>query len=134
MVSKANGYIQYDNPNFSSAFFAKFEKSIVKVGLGHYHLVNDKVKGALELSVNPSNPIDTTIKVAGNYKFDKNTKLRERVSFFALNNEVRLGFVLKQTLSSISKLTLSTDISANSFLKEGEWKKNQYGVTLSFFD
>jgi len=115
-------------------FFAKFEKSEVKVGLGHYHSINDKVKGALELSVNPSNPKDTTIKVAGKYKLDKNTSLRERFSFFANTNEVRLGFILKQTLSSISKLTLSTDISANSFFQEGKFKKNQYGVTLSFFD
>jgi hypothetical protein len=136
VVSKSNGYIQYDNTDYSFALFGKYDKKKgYKVGAGHYHTLNSTTKGAVEVSVDPQSVSNTTIKVAGNHKYDEHTVLRPRLSVYALTKEVRLGFVLKQTLSSISKLTFSTDISTNSlFQEEKSFKKNQFGVTLSFFD
>jgi len=110
-------------------------KKKYRVGAGHYHILKDNCKGAVEISVDPQEPSNTTIKVAGNCKYDEHTLLRPRISFFAQTKEVRLGLVLKQTLSSISKLTFATDICTNSIFQDGtSFKKNQFGVTLSFFD
>jgi len=138
VVSKSNGYIQYDDKDFSFALFGKYDKKKgYKVGAGHHHTLNGTLKGAIEISVDPQEVSNTTIKVAGNYRYDEHSLLRPRLSFYAQSKEVRLGFVHKQTLSSISKLTFATDISTNSiFQGEGKekFKKNQFGVTLSFFD
>jgi len=135
-VSKANGYVQFDNNEMSAAGFVKFTNGKgTKVGFGHHHKVNDTTSGALEISVDTSNTSNTILKVVGNHKFDDHTTLRPRVSVYGLSKEVRVGFVLKQTLSSIAKLTLSSDLSTHTlFQQEGKFKKNQFGVTLSFFD
>jgi len=135
-VSKWNGYLQYDNPNYSSAFFGKHDKKKgTRVGFGHYQTVNETVSGALELSVDPQSVDNTIFKVGGSYKFDKFTNLRPRVTVYSKTKEVRLGFVLKQTLSDIAKLTFTTDLSTSTLLQqEGKFIPNQYGVTISFFD
>jgi len=99
--------------------------------------VNKNHKVGVEISVDPQLVSNTTIKVAGHCKYDDHTLLRPRLSLYALTKEVRLGFVLKQTLSSIAKLTFATDISTNSIFQgeeEKSFKKNQFGVTVSFFD
>jgi len=135
-VSKANGYLQFDNSITSSALFVKYDKKKgTKVGVGHHHILHDTFKGAMELSTDPHALDHTTLKLVGNHKFDENTNLRPRLTFSYDTKEVRLGFVLKQKLSSIAKLTLSSDCSTSSLLgQEGKFKHNQFGVTLSFFD
>jgi len=137
-ISKWNGYLQYDysSNNYSSALFGKHDKKKgTRVGFGHYQIVNDTITGALELSVDPQSVDNSNLKFGGSYKFDKFTTLRPRVSVYSKTKEVRLGFVLKQTLSDIAKLTFTTDLSTSTlFQQEGKFIPNQYGVTVSFFD
>jgi len=139
-VTKSNGYLQYDNSNYSVGLFGKLDnkKKTSKAGLGFYQTINDSTKAALEISADPRAPENATLKVAGSYKFDDYTSIRPRISIFSQTKEMRLGFVLKQTLSPIAKLTVSTDLSTNSLFQdlseETVFKKNQFGVTVTFFD
>jgi len=141
-VSKATGYLQYDKQNFSTALFAKFERkdedtSTTKLGVGHYHDVNKNLKVGGELSFDPKKPSDATIKVSGVDTLDDQSSLKPRFTFTTSNSELRFSLVFKQTISSTTKLTLSTDISTNPLFQKDikdVFKNNQFGVTLSFFD
>jgi len=141
-VSKSNGYLQYDKQNFSTALFGKYEKKggnvITKVGVGHYHDIYKHLKVAGEVSLDPKNPNDVTLKVSDTYTLDDQSNIKPRLTFTTENKELRFGLVFKQTISPIAKLTLSTDISTNPLfqtdVKGSSFKSNQYGVTLSFFD
>jgi len=109
-----------------------------KVGVGHYHDINKNLKVAGEVSLDPKNPQELTLKVSDTYTLDDQSNIKPRLTFTTENKELRFGLVFKQTISPISKLTLSTDISVNplfqSETKGSSFKNNQFGVTLSFFD
>jgi len=144
-VSKANGYLQYDNSkgkDFSTALFGKYESKgenvTTKVGVGHYHEINKSLQVAGEVSLDPKKPNEITLKVAETYKLDDQSKIKPRFSYTTENKELRFGLVFKQTVSPIIKVTLSTEISVNPLvqtdIKSSNFKNNQFGVTLSFFD
>jgi len=109
-----------------------------KVGVGHYHDINKNLKVAGEVSLDPKNPQELTLKVSDTYTLDDQSNIKPRLTFTTENKELRFGLVFKQTISPISKLTLSTDMSVNPLFQQdakgSSFKGNQFGLTLSFFD
>jgi len=135
-LSKANGYVQYDNSNLSFALFGKYDakKRLRKAGLGYYQNVNANLKAGVEFSVDPQEFKNTAIRIGDNYKIDDLSSVKGRFSIYG-RDQFRVGLVYKQNLSTHSKLTVSSDLNANLLLNQkSESKGHQYGVTLSFFD
>jgi len=113
------------------------KKKGIKIGFGHFHKIKDDINAGLEVSIDPHEVSNSHLKVAGNFKLDKDTSVRPRLTVFSKTKEIRLGFVFKQTLSSFAKLTLSTDLCGNLLIDKKEsddFRNHQLGVTLSFFD
>lgn len=113
----------------------KGEKETRNFGLGYHQSINDKAKGAVEFS-HETISRRSKLKFASNYKFDEYTSLKSRLSI-AGSKEMRVGFVLKQSVFPSTKITLTSDINSRLLwdnVKEGSGVGHQFGVSLSFFD
>jgi len=96
------------------------------------------VKYGIEASFDPKDKDSNQIRIGSIKKYDANFAMKGRLTFTNLE-EVRAGLVFKLALSPDSKVTLSSDINANTLLNLKSSKKalglgHQFGLTLSFFD
>jgi len=138
-VTKTNGYVQYDDKEKSIAVWGKFDKKKgYKTGLGLYYQQNDNLKYGFEASFDPKDKDSNQIRAGGVKKFDNNFSMKGRLTITNLE-EFRAGLVFKLALSPDSKVTLASDINANTLLNLKSSKKalglgHQFGLSLSFFD
>jgi len=113
------------------------KKKGTKVGFGHFQKISDEFNAGLEVSLDPHEVTNSVLKVAGNYKIDKDSSVRPRLTVFSKTKEIRLGFIYKQTLSSFAKLTFSSDLCGNLLFDKKEsddFRNHQLGVAVTFFD
>jgi len=138
-VTKSNGYVQYDDKEKSIAVWGKFDKKKgYKAGLGVYYHQNDNVKYGFEASLDPKDKDSNQIRLGSIRKQDDSSLLKGRVTITNLE-EFRFGLVYKLGLSPDSKVTIASDINANTLFNLKSSKKalsvgHQFGLTLSFFD
>jgi len=113
------------------------KKKGYKAGLGVYYHQNDNVKYGFEASLDPKDKDSNQIRL-GSIRKQDDSLLKGRFTITNLE-EFRFGLVYKLGLSPDSKVTIASDINANTLFNLKSSKKalsvgHQFGLTLSFFD
>jgi len=131
--------VQRDTEENSFCFFSnhvlvpkkKKESPKSDIGFGYAQDVRSGLKGGLDFKIDSN--LDSDLRFGSNYEIDETSNLKTRLSL-KKKEELRLGLVYKQKLSSTSKLALSADLNTRHLFGNEGTNDHRFWVTLTCGD
>jgi len=107
------------------------DSAMYEIGFGFHQIVNTKLNGAVDFKLD--NDDKTILRVGCDYMIDDERRLKSRI-LLKRQEELRLGFVYKQKLSSYTNLTFSVDLNTRKLISNDATNDHRFWLTLKFGD
>jgi len=103
----------------------------LKLDLDFFHQLREGLKGAVDFKI--ESEINSTLRFGCNYKVDSNSSLKARL-LLRRQEEMRLGLVYNQKLSTYSCLSLSADLNTRKLISNDASNDHRFWLSLKFGD